>query len=399
MTSTHSAAPQALGYIYQIEIALYLLLKEDGGETLSIEHIDDVSFHDEKGDPSERLQIKHHKNIGSLTDFSSDLWKTIKVWCDEADFDKLHNNELTLTILTTANAKDGSIASLLRPERRRDTKDIIQRLEDVASASTNAKLKTCFTAFLELSNKDKYALTNSIVVLDNSPLIQDVGKKIKKLLWGIRPLQKEAALERIRGWWYGKIYNHLLEEAQTSFNESLITKDEINLNVAYIAEQFGPDVLPMDFRRTNPEIPDEADSRVFVKQLELIGMSPKIIEQAILDYYRAFWQRSYWIRDSLLDSFGELDDYENRLIEEWNIFSEQFKMKLGEGTTEDDLRECGKSIYFGVLREHIPIRSGITESYFMRGSYQMLADSRGDNLPRVGWHPEFISHLEKIFLA
>ena len=68
MTSTFSAAPQALGYLYQIEIALYLLIKENGGEAISIEHIDDVAFHDEKGTPTERLQIKHHKNLGSLSD-------------------------------------------------------------------------------------------------------------------------------------------------------------------------------------------------------------------------------------------------------------------------------------------------------------------------------------------
>ena len=40
----HSAAPQALGYLYQVEIALYLLMKEDGCNALSIEHIDDVVF-------------------------------------------------------------------------------------------------------------------------------------------------------------------------------------------------------------------------------------------------------------------------------------------------------------------------------------------------------------------
>lgn len=248
MTSKHSAAPQALGYIYQLEIALYLLLREGGGEMLSIEHIDDVTFHDEKGDPQGRLQIKHHKNIGSLSDSSADLWKTIKVWCDEADFERLHNNNLKLTILTTANAKEGSIASLLRPEGKEDRNNIVKKLADVANSSTNPELKLCFKAFLDLSDKNKLALVKAMVVLDNAPLIQDVGEKIKNLLWTIRPLQKQAALERIRGWWFGKIYRHLTETKRMPFRDGLISKDEVNLNIANIAEQFGPDVLPMDFR-------------------------------------------------------------------------------------------------------------------------------------------------------
>ena len=201
MNSRHSAAPNALGYIYQIEIALYLLLKEDGGEALSIEHIDDVTFFDEENDPSKRLQIKHHKNIGSLTDASSDLWKTIKIWCDEADFDKLRNQELALTILTTSKANDGSIASLLKSNKRGNTPNIVQKLKSVAESSTNTGLKPCFAAFLELPEEDKEALVEAITVLDSSPLIQNVGAKIKEMLWGIRPLQKDAALERIRGWW------------------------------------------------------------------------------------------------------------------------------------------------------------------------------------------------------
>lgn len=394
--SMHSAAPQTLGYIYQIEMALYLLLRENGGEALSIEHIDDVTFHNERGTPIERLQIKHHENLGSLTDASPDLWKTIKVWCDEVDFSTLRDNELTLTILTTANANDGSIASMLRSEKRGETSEVIQRLENIARTSTNTELKNDFSAFLGLEEKDRFALVSAIIILDNSPHILDVGDKIKKLLLGIRPLQRDAALERIRGWWFGKIYNHLTK-SKSGFEEKIITKNEVDQAIAYIAEQFGPNVLPMDFRHTDPEIPDEADSRIFVKQLELIGMSTKIIEQAILDYYRAFMQRSFWIRDSLLDYVEELDDYDERLIEEWNIFSEQYKIQLGKSTTEDDLVKCGRNIYFSVLNKHVPIRSEITDPYYMRGSYQILADSNGENFPRIGWHPEFVHRLEQIF--
>ena len=393
MTSPHSAAPQALGYAYQIEIALYLLLRESGGEALSLEHIDDVAFHDEKEEPKDRLQIKHHKRRGSLSDTSPDLWKTIKVWCDEIDFSTFSERPSTLTILTTAIASEGSIASLLRPENRGTPTEIVGLLDNIAESSKNTQLADSFSSYLSMTENNKISLVKAIVILDNSPLIREVGERIKNLLITIRPIYRDAALERIRGWWYGKAYQHLIDPD----NHRLIIKGEVNQHLAYIAEQFGPNVLPMDFRRKSPEIPEDAESRIFVKQLEMIDMSKKIIEQAILDYYRAFWQRSFWIRDSLLDSADELSDYENRLIEEWRIFSEEYKMKLGTSPTDDDLRECGRNLYFSVIRNHIPIRTEVREYYFMRGNYHILADCVGEKQPSIGWHPEFVQRLAQIF--
>src|SRR6266446_8657025 len=59
--SDFSAAPSALGAI-------------------SIEKLDDVAF-EEDGEPKQLLQFKHHViNSATLTDSSTDLWKTLRVW-------------------------------------------------------------------------------------------------------------------------------------------------------------------------------------------------------------------------------------------------------------------------------------------------------------------------------
>lgn len=69
------------------------------------------------------------------------------------------------------------------------------------------------------------------------------------------------------------------------------------------------------------EIDAMNDHRLFVVQLQEIGVSSNRIRNAILDYYRAFEQRSSWARENLLVT-GEMEDYEDRLVDEWSRFKD-----------------------------------------------------------------------------
>lgn len=76
-----SAAASALGYLYQVRYGLVLLLEaKNPASALSLEKIDDVAF-EESGDPTQMLQFKHRLDrTATLTDSSTDLWKTLRVW-------------------------------------------------------------------------------------------------------------------------------------------------------------------------------------------------------------------------------------------------------------------------------------------------------------------------------
>jgi hypothetical protein len=82
-----SAAGPALGYLVQVEYALLLLLQymDDKDEcAVSIETLDDITFHDGDGTPTEKLQAKHHINRrSSLSNASNELWKTLGNWITE----------------------------------------------------------------------------------------------------------------------------------------------------------------------------------------------------------------------------------------------------------------------------------------------------------------------------
>lgn len=127
-----SAAGSALGYLAQVEYALLIPLQRMEGEVsfrISLETIDDITFEDD-GDARELWQIKHHVNSrGSLSDASTDLWKTLHNWI-ESDGDNA-----AFFLLTTTTAPPGSASSLLAPDRSdRDVTAARAKLDTVARA-------------------------------------------------------------------------------------------------------------------------------------------------------------------------------------------------------------------------------------------------------------------------
>lgn len=112
MSSDFGAAPSALGYMYQCELALLeLLRRNDPSLDVSIELLDDIAF---EGEQIAMLQTKLQITPGNLTDGSADLWKTLRVWSEAAKTQP----DAQLVLITTAVAPDGSVAAMLRAENR-----------------------------------------------------------------------------------------------------------------------------------------------------------------------------------------------------------------------------------------------------------------------------------------
>lgn len=393
MNTEFSAGPQALGYYYQVRHALYLILENREEAELSIESLDDVVFED-GGSSVELIQVKHHiDRKASLTDNSADLWKTIRVWSTNLNEKRILFPDILLTLVTTAEAPDGSIASLLRPDPdpNRDSKSANRRLIDIATNSNNKSLKQAFEAFMILPSQQREELVNSIQVLDLSPNISDTANKIKEKILGVRREHLDGLYERLDGWWFEKVIYHLSGKSR-----DIITRYEVCDKIVEIAEQFHPDALPIDFLGAKPpsSLDPEGDNRRFVHQLSIIAVKNRRIENAIMDYYRAFEQRSRWAREDLLIG-DELEKYEKKLVDEWDrhflALEDEFSI---DGVREEELQKFGRKIYkWADVEADIRIRHQVTEKYVMRGSYHILADQ---DPPCVWWHPKFIGRLETL---
>ena len=388
----YSAAPSALGYFYQCRYALLeALLRLPEGERvcIGIETLDDVVF-ETAGSAVDVLQTKHHINAHStLTDASPDLWKTLRIWI-EGQADGTIPEDAQFFMVTTALCPDGTAAGYLHPEGR-DEKEALERLAATASTSTSATNASAYQAFTSLDDVGRLRLMKAMMVLDGSPSIGQLDDRLRQaVFFAVERCFLDSYLQRLEGWWYGRVLGHLTDSAAAP-----ILGEELESEANRIRAQFKEDNLPVDddIMRSTVDASGYMD-RPFVEQLNIIGVNQNRVLHAIRNYYRAFEQRSRWMREDLL-YVGELDRYEERLVEEWDLLFQQMRDNLGDDAAEDEMTRAAQLLYQWVeTGAHQQIRRGVTEPAIARGTYQMLADDL-----RVGWHLEFRERLQALLLT
>ncbi|MDX1526118.1 MAG: ABC-three component system protein [Pseudidiomarina maritima] len=397
-TDKYSASEQGLGYIYQARLALLHILQLSEETAVFLEKDDDLDFID--GDGGKSLASLKHKAVGDrLADLSTDFWKSVNIWLERYKRDGRSASSLQFFLFTTGTVSTGSFLARLLPDQPAPSSDLAP-LTELANASL-AKSKSQLIApiavsFNELSEPEKQDFLERILILDGSPRIDDIPSIIRdKHMRSIRREHREFVFERLEGWWTDAVIKQL-----THARPEGIFGYEVSDKLSNFAEEYKADNLPITFRGKQPagEIDIEEDPRLFVAQLREIGLSSSRIRSAVLDYYRAFEQRSAWARENLLVS-GEVEEYEDRLADEWNRYKDVVFESLADDSAEHALREAGATLYnwaefeTGKL-ESLRIRARVTEPYVLRGSFHILADATPE--PRVYWHPRFLDRLGKV---
>jgi hypothetical protein len=382
-----NASSSALGYLYQCRYALLLLIQKSARNsalTLTIERFDDVAF-DDKGTPRELIQTKHHLGqTPNLTDASPDLWKTLRVWSDGVLRGIFYPEDVLLTIVTTATASIGSIASLLRHDDR-DEATAVERLFQIANNSASVENRAAYRTFLQLTDEQRQALVSAMWVLDDAPDITDTLPEIKIALTFAAPRERlDDLVSALEGWWFDTVVRHLSSQDGGSITcQALFTK------LADLREQYRRDALPLDFCFVDPpQLPSpSSDTRTFVTQLRIVDCSEATISNAICDHYKSSGQRSQWIREELM-LLDEWDGYKRTLTGEWERRFAWAQEDLSPGAAPDEEKRAGRGIYRDLQDKGLHIRSDCTEPCIMRGCYHDLADGK-----HVGWHPRFTELL------
>lgn len=387
----HSAAGSALGYLYQCYLPLLQLAErasDEPGLTLALELLDDIQF-DEYGSAKELIQTKHRLDSqGDLSDASVDLWRTINAWISALE--ELSSDEVpALTLITTGVAPEASAASYLRDDENRDAARAQRDLERAAASSTNQTTARWRARFAQLSATRRAQLVRAITVADAALTIGEIDEKLKAALYWVLPsaARADAFVDHVKGWWLGIAIRLLRRDIP-----ALAGTDMLHA-IQDIRDQFGPENLPRD-----PDLPDPDEAtvagfqgRVFVSQLEVIAATQEQLAVAIRDYYRAFTQRSRWLRRELL-GIGEIDRFEERLVDEWRFVFANLTAELPHGADEADKQRCGRQVLaHSAETAKARIRERYDESFMTRGSLHGLADDR-----RIGWHPEFEARVEAL---
>ncbi len=379
--SQFSAAAQAIGYLHQVRYALVTLLENEEC-CLRLEALDDIDVDGSDGG-KKLLQLKHRAEGSSLNDYSSDLWKTIRVWATQIKEGTIDLSSSIFNLITTSIADENTAASYLRSDKDRDPVKALELLKKACADSTNVDLLKSFNAFFGLTESQKDQLVARIFVQDGSPNILQSRERIERLL-AISVAREHRAMhaDSIEGWWL-RVSVEML-----SNKRGPISGAEVFDKVVALSQQFQPGSLPTDCYQLVPteEEKNSLYRHDFVGQLRKIDIPHARIQYAVLDYHRAFTQRSRWVRDRLLVD-DDLDIYADHLLEEWNRMRLVLEQKMAPDESDMALIKIGQGLLeWAEMEADIRIRPNVTEAYVMRGSFHMLAD---EVPPRIKWHRNY----------
>lgn len=383
----HNAPGQMLGYLYQVRFALNLLMESDEPNyQISLEKFDDIAF-DRDGTPIQLIQAKHHTTPASLTDSSTDLWRTLKVWLDTITNDVSLLNHTDFVIITTATAPEDSAAKLIQ---QRNYHDALEKLKKIANVSQNQANSPYYVKFNNTDSSILLGLIKRIKIISSTSNIVDVEKNIQKhIRFSCKPEHIALATEHIEGWWFQECI-----KALCSADPVITTQRHIQAKIYEITRQYGDDNLPIEFWDLN-EV-EEAElapkDRIFLEQLRLIQYHSRTFRIALQDYYKASMQRSSWLRKGLVYA-NELDTYERQLMDSWEHAFAEMEDDLDDygNPTEQEKIKAGKALYRRVMDQDIRIRPGVNAGYVMQGTYHHLAN----NLT-IGWHVDFFEKLKHL---
>lgn len=388
--SEHSAAEQGLGYTFQSRFALLKALDLPEEDALFIERNDDVEFAGTNGSLS--LASLKHKAMGDkLTDLSIDFWKSVRIWLKHYNAYGRTASRARFLLFHTGTVASGSFLTLFEE----DGSDDIARVAAATEAIARTENKDLIALKGELDNLDSGEARDffgRITIFASTPRITDIPALVDKRLRTVRREVRRPLFERLEGWWTNAVIDLL-----TGNRSEPLGVQEVSDKLAAFAEEYRMDNLPITYRDSRPsgQIDALQDPRIFVRQLRTLEVSENRIQFAIIDYYRAFEQRSSWARENLLIS-GEIEEYEDRLVEEWARYKEICFESLAPDSAEAALLSAGRELLRWAERDtgHLRIRERVTEPYVVRGVFQILANASPS--PRVHWHPRFLDRLAAI---
>ncbi|MER9030813.1 ABC-three component system protein [Mesorhizobium sp. M0674] len=363
-------------------------LPEDGA--VYIERNDDVEFVSTDAGIS-LASLKHKASGERLSDLSIDFWKSVRIWLAHYKATGMGGSDARFLLFSTASVSSNSFLNLFVGGHVDDD----ARAEAAARAlalSESREIAKVRAELDDLTAEEARDFYGRITIFPTAPRINEIPMLVDQRLRTIRREFRVALFERLEGWWTDVVIKLLSGERKEP-----IKVQEVSDKLAALADEYRADNLPITFRNRHPDGKVDAanDSRVFVEQLRVLELPAGRIQNAILDYYRAFEQRSSWARENLLVS-GEVEEYEDRLVEEWAHFREIAFETIVDDSPAGACIAAGKELYrwAEMETESLRIRERVTEPYVVRGAFHILANSSPS--PRVYWHPRFMQRLAQL---
>lgn len=394
----HSAIDAALGFYYQSLYGLLVIVKAvEDDATVCLERLDDVEI--VTNGQSLLVQLKHSlsKKPAGVSIASVALWKTLRAWIDVLP--KVSIDDTRFQLVTVAELPPGSVLAPLLDEKASRT-GLQKLLEAEAQRVVNehhsakqsgksplphvGRIPGC-SAFLALPEVVREKLLSRATIQPAANDINSIQRDITNALTNFPPDQREAISQRLMEWWDLQIVYSFCDK-----RERFITRLEVQQRLLEMAGEMARDELLADFHDELP--PDDYNPpSMIATQLQLVDCTQSEIRSAQREEWKARSQRHKWMTERA-DMAVRIDRYDKYLVQEWSDRHEPMA-EQHQSASEDKKRAAGLEVFRWSFRhahqEVDPFAKNWSASYYVRGSYQVLAVEMS-----VGWHPDYVVRLK-----
>ncbi len=388
MGINNTAAPQAAGYILQLERALYHLAHAGAGAVVAVEHLDDVAIQkDGKTVLQEQDKSTASPSARLLADRGKAIWRTLEIWLLQREAPDAVPCERYLFFVN--RPVDTPIATLVKKRMRQEatSMDVLAALRAEGTlAKSKAKAinqaQALIDRVLQRSEEDLTALIDCIEIVEAGDPAADRATMANGL--GLsRRVNADDILDSLFGW-----LTRMVREEWSVNRPGLIARDAVLLQKDALQDrQARGRLLP---RAASDIIVAEADragalSRTFVEHLSRIEAGNDDIVDAV-DHFLKFN-----VEKHRLVVEGEVADREwrdrgERLRTRWRtLMRRRAREMIPRPPTE-----IGQTILADATYEHQEPLDGqpCGETYMTSGHYHRLADEN-----EVWWDPTYSPDL------
>lgn len=376
------APGQALGYGLQYTRLTSLLLDASEGTSCTFEVLDDVAQQDATGKVT-LTQTKSALSGNPASDRSLELWKSLWNWKNGIQ-EGLINPETTKFVLYISKKVSGKLVEAFsKATTMNEARAAVQLAKDelwgtppdnLLKGKLPAGLGKYVNPVLEAKETwlFPFVINLSLECGSGSPL-EDLREKIKKM--PVSPESVNVILDHVCGWVKVEV-DKLLEDKKPA----VISRDRFFVEFRSFVRKIEKEEILRNFA-PEPNMKDKRSQlpRIYVQQLDLIGLSFDEKLEAITDFLRASRNRTVWAQrgDVHESSYDELD---SNLKRSWRNMRRRIDAETKQGAEID----LGRVLYSECMEHKTLIEGMHPPDHFVPGCFHRLSDEQ-----EVGWHPKY----------
>ena len=376
------------GYAIQLPRMMAHLLVADLGCRVCLEHIDDVVTLGP--DTSTKLeQSKSSFSDNPLTDRALPFWKTLSNWIDAVKAKRVDPATTRFHLHVAQERECGPLIAQLRDAA--GEADAQKALEDARTEfwgsapgfPTRAKVPNTLRRYIENVFTAPTPLVVGIIKhlsidLGSGDSVQEVRVLVRRQLISVD--QVEELLHHTLGWLQDRVLAMIEAEEIVT-----IARDEFFNAMRAYAHKYDRmfQLAPWAREPAEAEIDTELQTRMYVRQLDLIESDVDDKIAAATNYLKSIADRTMWSKRGDVEP-SSFKEFEANLQQQWKARLNAVDAEHGE---KPDLVR-GKLLYSKCQMYQAKLQSMEPSAYFTTGCLHVLADELV-----IGWHPSFKMHL------